>query len=97
MKPHDHKAIQQFEAYGRDHDQIHGSNVRSVVSQKSLPPLTGRSRQLRRFRHVINSDKVFGTHTPKSHDRGPRGKPYERTCYCAYRSQNERLFRFEIS
>src|SRR6202022_3067287 len=26
------KAIQQFEANGRDHEQIHGSNVRSVVS-----------------------------------------------------------------
>src|SRR6267142_4607989 len=46
MKPHDDKAIQQSEADSRDHEQIHGSNVRSVVSQKGLPPLTGRSTTL---------------------------------------------------
>jgi hypothetical protein len=42
VKPHDHKAIQQFEANGRDHEQIHGSNVRSVVSQKGPLPLAWR-------------------------------------------------------
>src|SRR5712664_1076182 len=48
MKPHDDKAIQQSEADGRDHEQIHGGNVRSVVAQKGLPPLTGRSTTLDR-------------------------------------------------
>jgi hypothetical protein len=38
MKPHDHKAIQQFEANGRDHEQIHGGNVRSVIAQKVFHP-----------------------------------------------------------
>jgi hypothetical protein len=42
MKPHDHKAIQQFEANGRDHEQIHGGNVRRVVTQEGPPSLAGR-------------------------------------------------------
>src|SRR3984893_18578352 len=46
IKPYNHEAIQQFEANGRDHEQIHGSNVRSVVSQKGLPPLSGRPTSL---------------------------------------------------
>src|SRR6202040_964201 len=31
INPYNHEAIQQFEANGRDHEQIHGGNVRSVV------------------------------------------------------------------
>src|SRR6478672_1967794 len=50
INPYDHEAIQPFEANGRDHEQIHGANVRSVVSQKGLPPLTGRSTS---FHHVL--------------------------------------------
>jgi hypothetical protein len=46
INPYNHEAIQQSEANGRDHEQIHGGNVRSVVSQKGLPPLTGRSTSL---------------------------------------------------
>src|SRR6202048_5126915 len=46
MKPHNHEAIQQSEADGRDHEQIHGGNVRSVVSQKGPPSLTWRSASL---------------------------------------------------
>ena len=34
----------------RDHEQIRGSNARSVVTQKGLPPLTGRSTS---FHHVL--------------------------------------------
>src|SRR5258705_6473868 len=37
-------------ANGRDHEQIHGGNVRSVVSQKGLPPLTRRATS---FHHVL--------------------------------------------
>jgi hypothetical protein len=55
MKPHDHKAIQQFEANGRDHEQIQGSNVRRVVSQKGFPPLTGRSTTLD---HVLGDARL---------------------------------------
>src|ERR1700730_3099948 len=50
IKPYNHEAIQQLEANGRDHEQIHGGNVRSVVTQKGLPPLTGRSTS---FHHVL--------------------------------------------
>src|SRR6202022_1122294 len=35
------KAIQQFEANGRDHEQIHGSNVRSVVSPTPIAAKAG--------------------------------------------------------
>src|SRR6267378_4519874 len=49
MKPYDDEAIQQFEADGRHYEQVHDGNVRSVVSQKGLPPLTGRSTS---FHHV---------------------------------------------
>ena len=41
--PYNHEAIQQFEAHDRDHEQIHGGNVGSVVSQEGFPPLTRRS------------------------------------------------------
>src|ERR1700736_6596846 len=50
INPYYYEAIQQFEANGRDHEQIHGGNVRSVVSQKGLPPLTGWSTS---FHHVL--------------------------------------------
>jgi hypothetical protein len=46
ISAYNHEAIQQFEANGRDHQQIHGGNVRGVVAQKGLPPLTGRSTPL---------------------------------------------------
>src|ERR1700737_4672104 len=39
ISPYNHEAVQQFEANGRDHEQIHGGNVRSVVSQKGPPSL----------------------------------------------------------
>src|SRR6202011_2577914 len=41
INPYNHEAVQQFEANGRDYQQIHGGNVRSVVSQKGPPPLAG--------------------------------------------------------
>src|SRR5207302_1073655 len=46
INPYNHEAIQQFEANGRDHEQIHGGNVRSVVSQKGPPSLTWSSTTL---------------------------------------------------
>src|ERR1700688_2272824 len=46
VNPYNHEAIQHFEANGRDHEQIHGGNVRSVVSQKGPPSLTWRSTSL---------------------------------------------------
>ena len=42
INAYNHEAIQQFEANGRDHEQIHGGNVRSVVPQKGPPSLTRR-------------------------------------------------------
>src|SRR5216684_2456699 len=50
INPYNHEAVQQFEANGRDHEQIHGGNVRSVVSQKGPPSLTWRSTS---FHHVL--------------------------------------------
>src|SRR4030088_3346106 len=50
INPYNHEAIQQFEANGRDHQQIHGGNVRSVVAQKGPPSLTWRSTSLN---HVL--------------------------------------------
>src|SRR5258706_5472687 len=51
INPYNHEAIQQFEANGRDHEQIRGGNVRSVVSQAQQirrwarpgHPISGRS------------------------------------------------------
>jgi len=42
MKPHNHEAVKVFEANSRDNEQIHGGNVRRVVSQKGPPSLAGR-------------------------------------------------------
>src|ERR1700688_1113310 len=39
IKPYNHEAVEHSEANGRDNEQIHGGNVRSVVSQKGPPPL----------------------------------------------------------
>src|SRR6202047_1118019 len=46
INPYNHEAIQQFKANSRDHEHIHGGNVRSVVSQKDPPSLTWRSTSL---------------------------------------------------
>src|SRR3979490_1545472 len=41
IKPYDDEAIQQLKANGRHYEQIHGGDVRRVVSQKGPPPLAG--------------------------------------------------------
>src|SRR5580692_4361817 len=46
IKPHNHEAVEEFEADGRDHEHIHGGDVRRLVSQKGPPSLTGRSMPL---------------------------------------------------
>jgi hypothetical protein len=51
MKPHDHKAIQQFEANGRDNEQVHGGNILGMITQKDAPRLAWRPAPL---------DHVFG-------------------------------------
>jgi hypothetical protein len=48
INPYNHETIQLFETNGRDHEQIHGGNVRSVVSQKGPRSLTWRSTSLDR-------------------------------------------------
>src|ERR1700736_6056125 len=55
INPYYYEAIQQFEANGGDHERIHGGNVRSVVSQKGLPPLTVRSTTLD---HVLGDTRL---------------------------------------
>src|SRR5260370_41988195 len=52
INPYNREAIQQFEANSRDHEQIHGGNVRSVVSQKGPPSLTCRYTSLN---HVLSA------------------------------------------
>src|SRR3974390_178684 len=42
----DDESIEQVEANGRDNEQIHGSNVWRVITHKSAPSLTRRSRSL---------------------------------------------------
>src|SRR3981189_1313382 len=39
IKPYNHEAVEHSEANGRDHEQIHGGNVRGMVSQKGPPSL----------------------------------------------------------
>jgi hypothetical protein len=51
FSPSDDEGIKQFEANGRDDDQIHGGNVRRVVVEKSAPSLAWRPAPL---------DHVFG-------------------------------------
>src|SRR5437016_4538634 len=51
IKPYNHKAVEHSKANCRDHEQIHGRNVRRVVSQKGQPSLTWRPASL---------DHVFG-------------------------------------
>src|SRR5260370_2035703 len=46
MKPHNHEAVEEFEANSRDNEQIHGGPVRSAVSQKGPPSLAGRPSSL---------------------------------------------------
>src|SRR5258705_1556112 len=46
IKPHNHKTIEHSEAKCRDNEQIHGGNIRRVVSQKGLPSLTWRPASL---------------------------------------------------
>jgi hypothetical protein len=42
IKPYNDEAIKQFEADGWDNEQIHGGNVRRVITQEGLPSLAGR-------------------------------------------------------
>src|SRR5216683_928674 len=51
IKLHNHKAVEHSEANCRDNEQIHGGNVRRVVSQKGQPSLIWRPGSL---------DHVFG-------------------------------------
>src|ERR1700737_913967 len=46
INPYNHEAMQQFEANGRDPQQIQGANAPGVVSQKGPPSLTWRSTSL---------------------------------------------------
>src|ERR1700737_1621711 len=46
IKPYDDEAIQQLKANGRHYEQIHGGDVRRVVSQKGPPFLTWRAASL---------------------------------------------------
>jgi hypothetical protein len=55
MNPHDHKAIKQFEANGRDNEQIHGGNLWRVVTQEGSPSLAWRPASLD---HVLGDARL---------------------------------------
>src|SRR6478752_3525790 len=55
VNPYNHEAVQQFEANGRNHEQVHGGNVWRVVSQKGPPSLTWRSVSLD---HVLGDARL---------------------------------------
>ena len=46
VQPNDNEGIEQVEAHGRDNEQIHGGNVRRMVTQKDFTPLARRRRRL---------------------------------------------------
>src|SRR5258706_2150541 len=46
IKPYNHEAVEHSEADGLDDEQIHGGNVRRVVTQKGPPPLAWRPASL---------------------------------------------------
>src|SRR6202795_1795508 len=50
VEPDDDEGIEQVETDGWNNEQVHGRDVRSVVSQKGAPFLTGRSTS---FDHVL--------------------------------------------
>jgi hypothetical protein len=37
IKPNDYEGTEQFEANGRNNEQVHGSDVRRLIAQKCLP------------------------------------------------------------
>ena len=41
IQPHDDVGVEQVEAKGRDNEQIHGGNLRRVVTQEGAPSLAG--------------------------------------------------------
>src|ERR1700726_4972099 len=41
IEPHDDEGIEQVEASGRDNKEVHGGNVRRVVTQEGSPSLAG--------------------------------------------------------
>src|SRR4030081_2732945 len=55
INPYNHEAIQQFEANGRDHEQVDGGNVRRVVMQEGSPSLAGRPPS---FDHVLGDARL---------------------------------------
>src|SRR5438128_10314135 len=50
-QPDDNKDIEQIEANGRNNEQVHGGDVRRVVTQESVPSLRGRSTSLDHVLH----------------------------------------------
>jgi hypothetical protein len=46
IEPHDDEGIEQVEAKGRDNKQVHGGNVRRVVTQEGSPSWLGGPRRL---------------------------------------------------
>src|SRR5271170_4742390 len=55
VQPNDDEGIEQVEANGRDNEQIHGGDVRRVITQKSTPSLARRSTPLD---HVLGNARL---------------------------------------
>src|SRR3974377_648616 len=87
IQPDDDENIEQVEANGRDNEQIHGSNVRRVVTQKSAPSLTWRSRALghvfgyRRLSDLKAELKQLAMNTRRSPQRVFDAHPPDQSAY----------------
>jgi hypothetical protein len=55
VEPDDDKGVQQVEAKGRDHEQVHGGNIWRMVTQEGAPSLAGRPAP---FDHVFGDARL---------------------------------------
>src|SRR2546430_3759463 len=54
-QPDDDQNIEQVKADGRNHEQVHGRDVRRVVAQEGAPALSGR---VRSFGHILGDGRL---------------------------------------
>ena len=73
IQPNDDEGIEQVEANSRDNEQVHGGDVRRVVTQKGAPSLTWRPTPLdhvfgnARLRHLKPELEQFAVDARRTH------------------------------
>src|ERR1700732_2649852 len=55
IQPHYDVGVEQVEANGRDHEQVHGGNILSMITQEGPPSLAGRPPP---FDHVLGDARL---------------------------------------